>query len=78
MMDRCYMCKRNGESVDYSLLHYNVASTIWCVFFFFFFFSLFGISLVMPRRVVDLYNCWWFFGRPRSAALWKMMPMCLF
>jgi hypothetical protein len=27
------MCKRNGESVDHLLLHYDVASTIWSAFF---------------------------------------------
>jgi len=50
MMDRCYMCKRNGESVDYSLLHYNVASTIWSVFFFFFF----SVFLGFPWLCLDV------------------------
>jgi hypothetical protein len=62
VMDRCCMCKRNGESVDHLLLHCDVASAIWSAFF-----SRFGLSWVMPRRVVDLYDCWWSSGRPRSA-----------
>jgi hypothetical protein len=64
VMDRCCMCKRNGESVDHLLLHCDVASAIWSAFF-----SRFGLSWVMPRRVVDLYDCWWSSGRPRSAAV---------
>jgi hypothetical protein len=36
------------------------------------------MSWVIPRRVGDLYNCWWSFGRPMCAMLWKMVPTCLF
>jgi hypothetical protein len=32
----------------------------------------------MPRRIVDLYDYWWSSNQPRSVALWKMMPPCLF
>jgi hypothetical protein len=73
------MCKRNGEFVDH-LLHCDVASTIWLLllFFFFFFPSLFKVSWVMPRCVVDLYVCWWSSSRPRSAMVWKIVPTCLF
>jgi hypothetical protein len=28
IVDRCCLCKRNGESVDYLLLHCDVASTL--------------------------------------------------
>jgi hypothetical protein len=43
--------ERNGESVDYLLLHCDVASSIWSAFF-----SCFGLSWVMHRSVVDLLN----------------------
>jgi hypothetical protein len=36
------------------------------------------MSLVMLRRVIDLFACWWKFGRPRSAVIWKMVPICIF
>jgi hypothetical protein len=49
------------------LLHCDVASTLWNHVF-----SWFGMSWVMPRRVVDLFSCWWKAGRSRSAAVWKM------
>jgi hypothetical protein len=67
------MCKSNGESVDHLLLHCDVASHHLEQFF-----QSFWVVLVMPRRVVDLYDCWWSSGRPRSAAVWKMVPTCLF
>jgi hypothetical protein len=51
VMDKCCMCKRNGESTNH-LLHFDVAYAIWIAFF-----SCFGLSWVMPRRVVDLYAC---------------------
>jgi hypothetical protein len=35
------------------------------------------MSWVMPRRVVDLFACWWKAGRSRSAAVWKMVPICI-
>jgi hypothetical protein len=36
------------------------------------------MSWVMPRRVVDLFSCWWKAGRSRSVAVWKMVPICIF
>jgi hypothetical protein len=62
------MSKRNGESVDHLLLHCEVACAIWNVFL-----RRFGLSWVMPRRVVDLYGCWWTADNTRSVALWKMV-----
>jgi hypothetical protein len=40
------MCKMNGESVDH-LLHCEVVCALWNIFF-----SRFGLSWVIPRRVV--------------------------
>lgn len=39
--------------------------------------SYFGLSWVMPMRVLDLFACWMTSGRPRSAAIWKMVPTCI-
>jgi hypothetical protein len=39
--------------VDLLFLHCEVAYTLWNAFF-----NHFGLSLVMPRRVVDLFACW--------------------
>jgi hypothetical protein len=73
IVDRCYLCKRDGESVDHLLLHCDVASTLWIHVF-----TRFGMSWVMLKRVIDLFACWWKSGRPKSAAVWKMVPICIF
>jgi hypothetical protein len=31
----------------------------------------------MPVRVIDLFVCWWKFGRLRSGTIWKMVPICI-
>jgi hypothetical protein len=72
VVDRCCMCKRSGESVDHLLLHCDVAYAMWSAIF-----SRFGLSWVMPLRVLDLFACWWTAGRPRSAVIWKMVPTCI-
>jgi hypothetical protein len=72
VIDRCCMCKMNGESVDHILLHCEVARALWNAIF-----SRFNLSWVMSLRVVDLFACWWTGGRSRSAAVWKMVPCCL-
>jgi hypothetical protein len=40
VVDRCYRCKGNGESMDHLLLHCDVAYVIWMAFF-----SRFGLCL---------------------------------
>jgi hypothetical protein len=72
VIDRCCMCKMNGESVDHLLLHCEVAHALWNAIF-----SRFSLSWVMPHRVEDLFACWWTGGRSRSAVVWKMVPCCL-
>jgi hypothetical protein len=72
VIDRCCMCKRHGESVDHLLLHCETACALWNTIF-----SRFGLSWVMPLRVVDLFACWWTGGRSQSAVVWKMVPPCL-
>jgi hypothetical protein len=72
VIDRCYMCKMNGETVDHLLLHCEVARVLWNAIF-----SRFSLSWVMPLRVVDLFTCWWPSGCSRSAVVWKMIPSCL-
>jgi hypothetical protein len=39
VVEWCCMCKKNGESIDHLLLHYDVAWDIWR-----FFYNLFGWS----------------------------------
>ena len=52
ILDWCYMCKSNGESVDYLFLHYPVAMDLWSMVL-----GLFGLSWVMPHSVLGLLGC---------------------
>jgi hypothetical protein len=72
LVNRCGICKKEEESIDHLLLHCERAQFLWNAFF-----SRFGLAWVMPRRVVDLLHCWWSVGRPRSAVVWKMVPLCI-
>ena len=53
ILDWCYMCKCNSESVNHLFLHCPVASEVWDMVF-----GLFGVSWVMPLSVVGLFACW--------------------
>jgi hypothetical protein len=68
VVNKCCTCKRNEKSVN--LLHSEVACAIWLVFH-----EQFGLSWVMPRRVVDLYAYWWTASSARSVVVWKMVPL---
>ena len=73
ILDWCCMCKADGESVNHLLLHCPVARDLWNMIF-----SLFGISWVMPRGVVDLISCWnGCKGRQEAGKIWKVIPHCI-
>jgi hypothetical protein len=72
LVNRCGMCKKEEESIDYLLLHCESAQFLWNAFF-----SRFGLAWVMPRGVMDLLHCWWSRGCPRSAIVWKMVLLCI-
>ena len=44
ILDWCYTCKCNGESIDYLLLHCPIAMDLWSMVL-----GLFGVSWVMPK-----------------------------
>jgi hypothetical protein len=45
VVNRCWLCESNGESVDHLLLHCGAAKALWNAFF-----SRFGLCWVMPSR----------------------------
>jgi hypothetical protein len=49
VVNRCWLCELDGESVDHLLLHCGVASALWNVIF-----SRFGLCWVMPGSVRKL------------------------
>jgi hypothetical protein len=49
VIERCCMCKKNGESMDHLLIHCEVEHDLWSYIF-----SLFRIEWVMPRTVLEL------------------------
>ena len=73
VINRCFMCKKDGESIDHLLLHCEVAHALWCNIF-----SQLGLSWITPRSVLDICACWCSSSRTRSAVVWKMMPICIF
>ena len=41
-------------------------------------FALFGIHWVMPRRVIELFDCWQgSMGRQQNLVVWRVIPYCL-
>jgi hypothetical protein len=49
----CCICKKSGKSINYLLLHCDVARDLWNYLLI-----LFGVEWVMPRRVLDLLTSW--------------------
>ena len=73
ILDWCFMCKRNGESIDHLLFHCPFAWDLWSMVL-----GLFGVSWVMPRTVLGLIGCWQgSFGRHRNGHIWSIIPHCL-
>ena len=73
ILDWCYMCKCNGESVDHLFLHCPVVMDLW-----FMVFGLFGVSWVMLQSVVGLLACWLGqFGCHQNGNIWRIIPHCL-
>ncbi|XP_041003822.1 uncharacterized protein LOC121249177 [Juglans microcarpa x Juglans regia] len=73
VMDWCYMCKKNGESVVHLLLHSEVTWVLWDEIF-----QMVDVAWVMPMRVVDLLGCWRKMqGCHQVATVWKMIPLCI-
>ena len=71
IVNRCCMCKNSWESVGHLLLHCSYAYNLWT-----FVFSLFGVSWVMLKQVVDLLACWnrGVGGRCWAAVIWEQFP----
>uniref|UniRef100_A0A2N9HVH9 Elongation factor P C-terminal domain-containing protein n=1 Tax=Fagus sylvatica TaxID=28930 RepID=A0A2N9HVH9_FAGSY len=73
IIDRCCLCKLNGESVDHLLLHCPLARELWSMVF-----GLFGLDWVMPCKVIQLWAAWQIRSADlRNMAIWRMVPHCV-
>ena len=74
IVNKCSMCKNSWESVGHLFLSFSYAYNLWM-----FVFSLFGVSWVMPKQVVDLLACWnrGVGGRCWAVVIWGATPQCI-
>ena len=73
ILNWCYMCECNSESVDHLFLHCLVAMDLWSMVL-----GLFGVSWVIPKSVVGLLACWQGrFGCHWNDHIWIIVPHCL-
>lgn len=72
--NRCYMCKKEAETTRHLLLHCEVASEIWNMFF-----CLFGLKWTMPLSVKDACESWSIWRVDKAIKkIWIMIPGCIF
>lgn len=73
IIDWCCGCKRAGESTNHLLLHCPIDSKMWSMVF-----TLFGLSWVMPKDVLELLASWpGKFRKHRNGEIWNMVPHCM-
>lgn len=58
LVNRCYMCQQQSESVNHLFLHWSVAADLWRMFL-----SVFGISWATPQTIKEAVESW---------SLWKV------
>jgi hypothetical protein len=78
------MCKVDGESVNHLLLHCPYDKELWDTYqkkdkeLWDMVFAMFGIQWVMPRRVINLLECWQGrLGQHSNSTIWRVIPHCL-
>ena len=73
IVNRYCMSKNSWESVNHFLLHCSYAQSSWN-----FDFSLFSVSWVMPKHVVELLACWRRgVGQHWAAVIWEAILLCI-
>lgn len=70
----CYMCKKEAETPRHLLLHCEVASELWSMFF-----CLSGINWTTFPTVKDAYESWCLWKVDKAIMkIWIMIPSCIF
>ena len=72
LVNWCFICHHNEETMDHLLLHYPVAHSLWVYMF-----QIFGIQRVMPGSVERLVYCWSYWLGKFNLDIWNMIPNCL-
>ena len=68
VLDWCYLCRCDAESVDHILLHCLVAKGLWSHMF-----SMLNLPWIMPSRVAEVLMCWKRkFDDPTASVVWKI------
>ena len=71
-MDWCIMCRHCGKTVDYLLLHCEMAYRLLS-----FVFITFGLSWVTPSSIPDFLFGWWNWLGKHSSQIWNLVPLCI-
>lgn len=53
LVNRCYMCKEETETINHLFLHCRAATPLWQLFL-----NILGIKWVMPSTTAELLSCW--------------------
>ena len=74
LVNRCYLCHSNEESINHLLLHCVKTRALWEMLF-----SLFGVLWVVPFSVRETLLSWngSFVGKKRKK-VWRTGPLCIF
>ena len=69
LVNRCYLCCCNAESVDHLLLFCPITHSLWMDML-----RLFGIDWVMSGLVEELLFCWFHWLGKHSSDIWHLVP----
>ena len=74
LANRCFLCKKDEETIDHLLLHCPVARLLWDLLL-----AIFGVYWVFPKSVSETLILWCgtYVGKRRKKA-WMATPLTLF
>ena len=74
LANRCFLCGKDEETVDYLLLHSSMARLLWDLLL-----ATFGVNWVFPKSVSETLLSWRgsFVGKRRKKA-WMVAPLTFF
>ncbi|XP_060209904.1 putative ribonuclease H protein At1g65750 isoform X3 [Lycium barbarum] len=74
LVNRCYMCQKESESVNHLFLHCPVAADLWHMFT-----AILGISWTIPYCLKGAVESWSLWKMNETInKIWQMIPACIF